>query len=364
MVRPCHVLQPAREELIAEDNGLLTISANNVLTYTEDPDEAASWARAIEDGERRGSLFIISGNRMWGGDVALARGDLVEAEDLLARARARRSSSASTARAPRPTAPRSCATRGSNEATRRLRRPRCSSQATIATARTACASARQPHAAARRAGPARGGAGRRPPPSSSATPGSRTRSWAGGGRCGAAALHALGRRDEALASAGEGLELARAFGAPRGIGHALRVVGELEGSVATLREAADVLGGSLGRLDHARALFAYGAAAGDVAALRRAYELAAACGADRLVADAAAALVGAGEPAPTLVGNVDALTAAERRVAALAAEGRSARDIAQALFLTPRSVEVELASATRKLGVGSPAELAEVLRAA
>ncbi|MDQ3742346.1 MAG: hypothetical protein M3389_15545 [Actinomycetota bacterium] len=38
--------------------------------------------------------------------------------------------------------------------------------------------------------------------------------------------------------------------------------------------------------------------------------------------------------------------------------------MAQALFLTPRTVEVELASATRKLGVSTTDELADALRAA
>ena len=59
-----------------------------------------------------------------------------------------------------------------------------------------------------------------------------------------------------------------------------------------------------------------------------------------------------------------AQAAARRRVAGLAAEGRTPRDIAQALFLTPRAVEVELASAARKLGLRSPDELPDALRAA
>jgi DNA-binding CsgD family transcriptional regulator len=57
-----------------------------------------------------------------------------------------------------------------------------------------------------------------------------------------------------------------------------------------------------------------------------------------------------------------ALTASERRVAALAADGQTNREIAQALFVTPKTVELHLRNAYRKLGVGSrrelPAELA------
>jgi DNA-binding CsgD family transcriptional regulator len=58
---------------------------------------------------------------------------------------------------------------------------------------------------------------------------------------------------------------------------------------------------------------------------------------------------------------VDALTPSERRVARLAAEGRSNREIAQALFVTQRTVETHLQHAFQKLGIGSrtalPAEL-------
>ena len=45
----------------------------------------------------------------------------------------------------------------------------------------------------------------------------------------------------------------------------------------------------------------------------------------------------------------------------LAAEGRPDRDIAQALFVTPKAVQDSLANAFRKLGVASRDELAPVL---
>ena len=57
----------------------------------------------------------------------------------------------------------------------------------------------------------------------------------------------------------------------------------------------------------------------------------------------------------------EALTASERRVAVKAAEGRSNRDIAQELFVTPKTVEVHLSAAYRKLGIGSRRELPQVL---
>jgi DNA-binding NarL/FixJ family response regulator len=52
------------------------------------------------------------------------------------------------------------------------------------------------------------------------------------------------------------------------------------------------------------------------------------------------------------------LTEAERRVAALAAEGRSNKEIAAALFLAVGTVESHLSRVYRKLGVRSRAELA------
>jgi DNA-binding CsgD family transcriptional regulator len=53
----------------------------------------------------------------------------------------------------------------------------------------------------------------------------------------------------------------------------------------------------------------------------------------------------------------DALTAAERRVAELAAQGLTNRQMAEALFLSPKTVEANLTRVYRKLGIGSRAEL-------
>jgi DNA-binding CsgD family transcriptional regulator len=59
----------------------------------------------------------------------------------------------------------------------------------------------------------------------------------------------------------------------------------------------------------------------------------------------------------------EGLTAAERRVAALVAEGRTNREVAAALFLGERTVETHLTHVYAKLGVRSRAELARVYRA-
>jgi DNA-binding CsgD family transcriptional regulator len=57
----------------------------------------------------------------------------------------------------------------------------------------------------------------------------------------------------------------------------------------------------------------------------------------------------------------DALTPSERRVAALAAEGSSNREIAQALFLSVRTIETHLGRAYTKLDIASREELAAAL---
>jgi DNA-binding NarL/FixJ family response regulator len=63
-----------------------------------------------------------------------------------------------------------------------------------------------------------------------------------------------------------------------------------------------------------------------------------------------------GRPAPT-----GELTPTEERVARLAAAGRTNREIAEALFLSVRTVEGHLSHAYHKLGVRSRTELATVI---
>jgi DNA-binding CsgD family transcriptional regulator len=56
------------------------------------------------------------------------------------------------------------------------------------------------------------------------------------------------------------------------------------------------------------------------------------------------------------------LTAAERRVAELAAQGHTNREVAAKLFLSPKTVEANLSRAYRKLGISSRAELGARMR--
>jgi DNA-binding CsgD family transcriptional regulator len=60
---------------------------------------------------------------------------------------------------------------------------------------------------------------------------------------------------------------------------------------------------------------------------------------------------------------VESLTPSERRTAALAAEGLTNKAIAQALFVTPRTVEMHLSNAFRKLDIATRTQLPAALAA-
>ena len=82
-----------------------------------------------------------------------------------------------------------------------------------------------------------------------------------------------------------------------------------------------------------------------------------------LLVDAAAAelLVAGGRPRRTRVSGVEALTASERRVAEHAAAGMSNREIAEALFVTRKTVELHLGNTFGKLGIRSRTQIAGIL---
>ena len=184
--------------------------------------------------------------------------------------------------------------------------------------------------------------------------------------------HALGETVEAGTLAQEEVELARAWGAPRTLGRALRILGLIEGGddgIALIREAVAVLEPSPARLEHAYALTNLGAAstranhraeARDY--LRRALELAQRSGATLLIEVAHEELIATGaRPRRVDLSGAAASTPSERRIAAMAAEGLSNREIAQALFVTTRTVEMHLSNAFRKLGVSSRTQLPTAL---
>jgi DNA-binding CsgD family transcriptional regulator len=192
------------------------------------------------------------------------------------------------------------------------------------------------------------------------------RTWAAEG------LRLLDRSDEARALAGEELALARRWGDPRAIGASLRVLGVVEGGdagIELLREAVEVLAVSEARLEHAQALVDLGAAlrrANQRTAarerLREGVDLAGRIGAFGLARRGNEEIAATGaRPRKVLRTGLDALTASERRVANLAAEGMSNKEIAQTLFITIKTVEVHLSHAYRKLEISSRAQLEKAL---
>jgi ATP/maltotriose-dependent transcriptional regulator MalT len=176
----------------------------------------------------------------------------------------------------------------------------------------------------------------------------------------ARALAASDRSDEALGLLKAQIELARRWGAPSTIGRLLLVQGRLAGPEGTssLEEAEALLAASPTRLEHGKALAALGAARsgshpGEARVLlRRALDIADDCGGRRLRKIVAAQLAAIGEVVPGEPHDgAAALTTTERRIVTLADEGADPREIAQALFVTPGSVERHLAEARRKLTV-------------
>jgi class 3 adenylate cyclase/DNA-binding CsgD family transcriptional regulator len=186
--------------------------------------------------------------------------------------------------------------------------------------------------------------------------------------------HALGETQEAIALAREEVELSRAWAAPVTLGRALRILGLVEAGetgIELIREAVALLEPSPARLEHAYALANLGAAlrranhrAEARGHLRQALDIAQRSGAVLLAEHAREELIATGaRPRRVELSGAAALTPSERRTAAMAAEGMPNREIAQALFVTLRTVEMHLSNAFRKLGVSSRTQLAAALAA-
>ena len=131
--------------------------------------------------------------------------------------------------------------------------------------------------------------------------------------------------------------------------------------IAVLTEAEQLLASSPHRLLHAQSLYWLGhhlrrKGRADAAAthLRQSFELA-----RHLSAHPLAKL--AGDEVRDEDDQVQGLTKQENRVARMAAQGLTNRQIAEALHLTRRTVELHLSSAYRKLGITGRAELVAAL---
>ena len=171
----------------------------------------------------------------------------------------------------------------------------------------------------------------------------------------------------------EELELARSGGVTRATLRSLRVLGLASTGIArfdALEEAVAVGADGPVRLEYLHALVDLGAAARGAnrraaarqpltKALELARELGVTAVAERAEHEMAA---GAGPRRRPRQTGTEALTPSERRVAQLAAQGHTTRQIAAELFVTPKTVEFHLRHVYRKLGIPSTrADLASVL---
>ena len=183
------------------------------------------------------------------------------------------------------------------------------------------------------------------------------------------ALLAAEERDEALSLAEKDVRMARAFGAPSTTSAALvglglcqddrdQAIGLLEEAVgeAQRSESRVALMGALVELGGAQRRAGHRAAAREP--LRAAIDLADRTGAAGFGDRARDELRATGaRPRRERLSGPASLTASERRVAQLAVEGRTNRQIAQELFVTMKTVEMHLSNAYRKLDIGSRGEL-------
>jgi DNA-binding CsgD family transcriptional regulator len=185
------------------------------------------------------------------------------------------------------------------------------------------------------------------------------------------AAQRLGQHDLARALIAEELALAERFGAPRAIGVAQRAAALLERgepAVERLRSTVELLAACGARIEQTRALIDLGAAIRRAGrpieargTLREALVLADAAGARALARRAREELRRAGGRAPAPANTRGGLTPGEQRVAELAATGQTNRQIADALFVTAKSVEWHLSNVYRKLDIRGRGQLAPAL---
>ena len=190
----------------------------------------------------------------------------------------------------------------------------------------------------------------------------------------AVAAASLGDREGAIGLATEELRLLEGFGALAPRGRALRALGLAqrgEEAIQTLRSAVEVLGRSEARLDHTRAVVDLGSALRRLGrrddargTLGNGVASAQQMGLIALEQRAVEELkLAGGRPRRRAIAGREALSAGELRVAGMAADGLTNRQIAQALFVTQKAVEFHLSNSYRKLNIGSRAQLAASLRA-
>ena len=360
--------------LIRADPWFMSIVAAGVLVLADDPTAPDVWKQMLADGHRNGSQLTISGVRLWQGWNFLEWGALDDAEQALGQY------ALDTVRRGGQNENGMAYWAGFNARLLVDRGDLAGARSALGRADRAVAGS-DGHLLLRRAevevllGE---GAWDRALEAAVRLDGARRRvvnpAWVPVFGLRARALAGLGRFSEAEAAASAGVDAARRWGAASTVGAALRALGGVldaagsDSCVPMFEEAVSVLSDSPARLELARAEFGLGGALrrrGQVVAARPhlalAVELATGCGAHGLAGLAVAELrVAGGRPRQRAVSGIDALTPSERRAVELAAAGRTNRGIAQELYVTPKTVEVHLSSAYRKLGITSRGELAAI----
>jgi DNA-binding CsgD family transcriptional regulator len=183
---------------------------------------------------------------------------------------------------------------------------------------------------------------------------------------------ALGNGERACELAAEGTRAARRAGGRRGIGIALGVEGTVTGGsegAELLRESVDTLATTRVGLERARALVELGANLRRAnhrkdarEPLRQGLELAHRCGAPPLEERARTELAATGaRPRKAVFTGVESLTPSELRVARMAADGMTNREIAQELTVTEKTVETHMRHVFQKLDVSRRTGLPAVL---
>jgi len=186
------------------------------------------------------------------------------------------------------------------------------------------------------------------------------------------ALLRIGREEDAVAAAARHEESARAKGQPWALARAARVRGllaedpdferEFDEAIARHGQTPDVFETGRTRLAYGARLRRAGRRVRAREELREAIDVFDALGAEPWSTLARVELEATGETARKRdPSTLDQLTPQELQIALLLAEGRTTREAAASMFLSPKTIEYHLRNVYRKLGVHSRPELAEAM---
>ncbi|MFL5843994.1 MAG: ATP-binding protein [Solirubrobacteraceae bacterium] len=358
-------------DLIQADNALMSIAAIRPLVIADREEAMDAWEQALAEAHRRGSVYELAGVHLWYGFAQYFRGELADAETTLKAAYEEIVAWGFGPNAELYASAFLCLTLNARgklpEARAVLERPADPGMATTDAART-WQHARTALLLAEGRWEETLRAADLCERLFGAVSNPSDMHWRS---LKAFALHKLGRDPEAEAIAAEELELARAWGGPGTVARSMRTLGRTRGEagIPLIEEAIAILEGTPARLEHARTVAALGTALRRFGRptearepLRRALDLASQCEANLLADEVRAELQAVGvRPRNDAAAGIDSLTPSERRIVELAFAGGTNRHIAQELYVTPKTVEVHLSNAYRKLGIRGRRDLAQVL---